>query len=76
MTDTSKENKKTFRFGTLVITYIIVKVISLSTGFHYDFSDGFVNLKFLIDLALWTTVYYAVDFLLRKVFFKSYFSGN
>jgi hypothetical protein len=73
MTDTPKENKKTFRFSTLIITYLIVTGVRLLTGFHYDFSEGLVNFKFLIDIALWLIVYYAVDLLLRKVFFKRYF---
>ena len=73
MTDTPKENKRTIRFSTLIITYIILKVVRLLTGFHYDFSEGLVNFKFLVDIALWVIVYYAVDFLLRKVFFKRYF---
>lgn len=66
--------KKTNRFilvTTIVITYLIVKVIYKFTGFHYDFSDGIINFRFLIDLALWGLVYLTVNFFLRKLFSKS-----
>ena len=74
MTDTTKESKRKFSITTLIVTYVIVKTIRLLTGFNYDFSEGLLNLKFFIDIALWIIVYYAVDFLIRKVFFKSYFN--
>ncbi len=65
--------KKTFGFiplGTILITYVIVKIIYKVTGFAYDFSDGIFNINLLIDVALWFLVYFTVDFLQRKLVYK------
>jgi len=63
--------KKTDRYIiiiSIVITYISVKAIYRITGFHYDFTDGIINIRFLIDIALWGSVFLTVIFLLRKLF--------
>ena len=65
---TQKKTERNIIIVSIVITYIIVKVIYRLTGFHYDFTDGIINIRFLIDIALWGTVYLTVVFLLRKLF--------
>jgi hypothetical protein len=64
--------KKTNRFplGTIIITYVIVKIVYKLTGFHYAFSDGIANINLLIDIALWGCVYLSVDLLLKKLLSK------
>ena len=53
-------------FGTLFITYVLVKIVYKLTGFHYDFGDGIFNIKLVIDIALWVLIYFPVQFLLKK----------
>ena len=65
---TQKKTERNIIIVSIVITYIIVKVIYRLTGFHYDFTDGIINIRFLIDIALWGSVYLTVVFLLRKLF--------
>ncbi|OKL41096.1 hypothetical protein A3841_14825 [Pontibacter flavimaris] len=55
-------------FLSLFITYLLVKVMHHLIGFEYDlFSEGLLNMKFIIDIASWGIVYAAVYFLLRKL---------
>ncbi|PKP52073.1 MAG: hypothetical protein CVT92_10655 [Bacteroidetes bacterium HGW-Bacteroidetes-1] len=70
MRDSQKKTNFFIPFGTIIITYIIVKILYKLTGFHYDFTEGIVNIRLLIDLALWGFVYFSVDFLLKKLFSK------
>jgi hypothetical protein len=69
MSDSQKKTNFLMPFSTIIIAYIMVKIIYKLTGFHYDF-DGIVNIKLLIDFAVWVVVYFAVDFLLKKLFSK------
>jgi len=57
-------------FGSLITTYILVKIVYRLTGFHYNFSDGIFNVKLLLDIALWGFIYFPVDYLLKKLFTK------
>jgi|GEM_PF-3569164 hypothetical protein len=70
MSDSQKKTNFFIPFSTILITYIIVKILYRLTGFHYDFTEGIVNIRLLIDLALWGFVYFSVDFLLKKLFSK------
>jgi len=54
-------------FGSLITTYILVKIVYRLTGFHYNFSDGIFNAKLLLDIALWGFIYFPVDYLLKKL---------
>ena len=67
MTDSSKKNSGYITFGSVVITYVIVKIVYKLTGFHYDFSEGLANFKLLIDVSLWCFIYFVSNFLLRKL---------
>lgn len=61
-------HSKRTTFISLILTYVIVKVVHSMVGFEYDiFSEGILNLKFLIDVASWAIVSAAVYFLLRKL---------
>ncbi|SFH26629.1 hypothetical protein SAMN05421739_1091 [Pontibacter chinhatensis] len=61
-------HSKRTTFISLIITYVVVKVVHSLIGFDYDiFSEGILNLKFLIDVASWAIVSAAVYFLLRKL---------
>jgi hypothetical protein len=70
MRDSKKKNNVVIPLGTIIITYIIVKILYKLTGFHYDFTDGIANKSLLIDIALWGFVYLTVNFLLRKLLLK------
>ena len=61
-------HSKRTTFISLIITYVVVKVIHILAGFEYDiFSEGILNLKFLVDVAFLAIVHAAVNFLLRKL---------
>jgi hypothetical protein len=62
-----KKNILLIPFITILITYIIVKVVKKLTGFHYDIDDGFININFLIDLAIWGFVYLSIDTLIKRL---------
>jgi len=66
--ETIKRKSNGYMIGTILITYLIVKIIYRLTGFYYDMSDGILNLNFLIDIALWGFVYFTVHFFLSKLF--------
>lgn len=68
MDDSSKKTNRFTAFGTILLTYIIVKIVYKLIGFHYDFSDGLVNFKLLIDIALWVFIYFPVNYLLKNIF--------
>lgn len=68
MNDSSKKINRFIAFSSILITYIIVKLVCKLTGFHYDFSDGIVNVKLLIDIALWGFIYLLINYLLKKLF--------
>jgi len=68
MGNSQKKTNGFIPLGTILITYVIVRIINKVTGFSYDFSDGVFNINLLIDLAIWFFVYLAVDFLQRKLF--------
>ena len=68
MEDTSKNKNGYITFGSILITYIIVKIVYVLTGFHYNFSDGIVTIKLLIDIALWGFIYFPVNYLLKRIF--------
>jgi len=70
MTASRKKNIRFILVSTILITYIIVKVIYKITGFHYDLADGILNIRFLIDIALWGFVYLTVYSLLKKLLLK------
>ncbi len=70
MGDSQKKTNRFIALGTIIITYLIVNIVYKLTGFHYDFSDGIANIRLLIDIALWGCVYFAVNFLLRKLLSK------
>ncbi|HAH58459.1 MAG TPA: hypothetical protein DCL86_09945 [Bacteroidales bacterium] len=55
---------------SIIITYIIVKIVYKLTGFYYNFDEGLLNIKLLIDLSLWAVVFIAVNFLVKMVFHK------
>ena len=68
MGDSQKKANGFISLGSIIITYVIVKILYKLTGFHYDFADGIVNIRLLIDIVLWGFVYLTVNFLLRKLF--------
>jgi hypothetical protein len=52
----------------ILLTYVIVKIGHKLAGFHYDiFSEGIMNVKFLIDIMSWGIVYAILYFLLKKL---------
>lgn len=61
----SKKNYTTILTATL--TFIIVHIIYKLTGFHYNFSEGILNLKMLIDLGLWLLIYIPVNMILDRM---------
>ncbi|MBU3071963.1 hypothetical protein [Clostridium estertheticum] len=62
-----KKSKGIFTFIVVLITYIIVHIIYKLTGFYYNFGDGILNSKLVIDLALWGVVYFIVYILSKKL---------
>jgi uncharacterized membrane protein len=70
MENTSKKATGFIAFGSILITWILVKTVYGITGFHYEFSDGIVNIKLLIDIVLWGIIYFPVNYLLKKLFAK------
>ncbi|EKQ52424.1 MULTISPECIES: hypothetical protein [unclassified Clostridium] len=52
---------------TVILTFIIAHIIYNLTGFQYNFSEGILNLKLLIDLGLWLLIYAAVNIILDKI---------
>lgn len=52
---------------TVILTFIIAHIIYNLTGFHYNFSEGILNLKLLIDLGLWLLIYVPVNIILDKI---------
>lgn len=70
MENPQKKTNRLILVGTIMITYIIVKIAYKLTGFHYDFTDGIANINLLIDIALWGFVYLTVNFILRKFLSK------
>ncbi|ALI99977.1 hypothetical protein [Rufibacter tibetensis] len=53
---------------TLLITYIVVKVVHLLTGFNYNpFEEGLLTIKFVLDVVSWVMVYGLVYFIVKKV---------
>lgn len=58
---------KKYHFVRFLVTYFIVKGISLNTGFSYNIFSEKLNLfKFSIDLAIWILVYSLVSLALSK----------
>jgi hypothetical protein len=55
---------------SIIITYIIVKIVYKLTGFYYSFDEGLLNIKLLIDLSLWAVVFVVVSFLVKLVFYR------
>jgi hypothetical protein len=66
--NSSKKTNGYIAFGSILITYIIVKTVYRLTGFHYEFSDGLANIKLLIDIVLWGIIYFPVNYLMKKLF--------
>jgi hypothetical protein len=56
---------------TILITYIIVHIVYKLTGFYYNFGEGILNFKFVMDIALWGVVYFIVYILLKNLSFVS-----
>lgn len=54
------------RFLTFIIAYIIVHIIYKLTGLNYNFSDG-LNIKMLIDVGLWVTIYVTINTIINRV---------
>lgn len=65
-----KKNSEITQFIAFATTYIIVHIIHKLTGFNYEFKEGLLNFKLLIDLALWCIVGFIVDMFLNKVSHK------
>jgi uncharacterized membrane protein len=70
MEDSQKKTNGFIPLVTIIITYVTVKILYKLTGFQYDFSEGILNIRFLIDITLWGFIYLTVNFLLRKLFSK------
>ena len=68
MVDSAKKNNGFIPFISILITYIIVKIVYKLTGFHYGFDEGIVNIKLLMDLALWGLIYFTISFLVKSMF--------
>ena len=61
-------HSKRTTFISLIITYVVVKVIHNLAGFDYDiFTEGVLNMRLLLDVTSWVIVHAAVNFLLRKL---------
>ena len=61
----------------LLITYCIVKVINLITGFSYNIFDGNFNIVSLfIDLTIWLIVYEIVNLVFSKLENKEKYKSN
>lgn len=67
MENSSKKSNGFIAFGSILTTYIIVKIVYRLTGFHYELSDGIATIKLLIDIVLWLLVYFPVNYLLKKL---------
>lgn len=57
-------------FVTFIITYVIVHIIYKLTGFYYNFGQGLLNFKLLINIVLWCIVYFIVYMFLKKLHHK------
>lgn len=66
MKKTNQKNNVFYPVATIVISFVIVKIINKFTGFHYDIAEGIFNINFLIDFALWLIVYIIVAYILEK----------
>lgn len=69
-----KSNRKIRLFSVLisiVFTYIAMRFVYALTGFSYSFSDGLLNVNFLIDLALWAVIFFTVNYLVISLFRKN-----
>jgi hypothetical protein len=65
---TMKNNIRLIGFLTILITYIVVKIVDTLAGFHYDpFREGIINIKFLIDIISWGVVYAVIYTLLKRL---------
>ena len=64
-----KKSNGSFTFIVILITYIIVHIVYKLTGFYYNFGDGILNFKFVIDIALWGVVYFVVYIFVKKLKF-------
>jgi len=62
-----KKNQGTIVFITAVLTYIITHIVYKLTGFYYNFSQ--LNYKLLIDISLWSSIYFIVYKSLKRVAF-------
>jgi hypothetical protein len=63
-----KNNNRVIGFITIIITYVVVKIIHRYAGFQYDISrEGIINVKLLIDIFSWIVVYALVYTLLKKI---------
>jgi hypothetical protein len=62
------KNSMAMTFISILITYIVKKIGFKLVGFHYDiFSEGILNIKFLIDVISWVVIYAIVNFLFKKL---------
>ncbi len=65
-------NKKSYGSILIIITtYIIVRIVYKLTGFSYNFSEGILNIKLLVDLILWIIIYVPVKNIFDKVLLQS-----
>lgn len=69
MKSNSKRGSLLITFLSLLLTYIIVKVVYKISGFYYNFDEGF-GIKLVIDLALWVIVFLAIERILKWIFSK------
>jgi hypothetical protein len=62
-----KKNSMSVYFISIIISYIIVKIAYKLSGFKYDFSEGIINVRYLIHIIIWGIIYAIVYFLLKKL---------
>ena len=54
-------------FITGIITYILVHLVYLFTGFSYKINEGILNIKLLFDISLWLIIYFLIYIILKKL---------
>ncbi|GGK77262.1 hypothetical protein ACD591_20460 [Rufibacter glacialis] len=61
-------NKKVIDLVLILLTYVVVKVVKKVIGFNYNpFKEGIMTVNFLVDVAIWGTVYAILYFLFKII---------
>lgn len=61
------DNRNLINVLTIIITYIISRIVFYFVGFEYHIQEGFNLFKLIIDISTWIILFMVVRWLILKI---------